>query len=102
MAGGAGDAARDHAPAAVVPVPLVESVVLVTHGDCAAAGADGAQANGPQSARRHGPGAVPHPAGTGARLDPRALSFGNVGTVFQAGRCCPAGGPASIPSPKPA
>ena len=44
VARGAGDAAGDHAPAAVVSVPSVEGVVLVAHGDRAAAGADGAAA----------------------------------------------------------
>ena len=42
LAGGAGDAAGDHAPAAMVPVPSVEGVVLVAYRDRAAAGADGA------------------------------------------------------------
>ena len=41
VARGAGDAARDHAPAAVVSVPPQQGIVLVAHGDRAAAGADG-------------------------------------------------------------
>ena len=62
VARGAGDAAGDHAPAAVVPVPSVEGVVLVAHGDRAAAGADGVAAGGAQSSRCRDPGAVPHAA----------------------------------------
>ena len=46
VARGAGDAAGDHASAAVVSVPPVEGVVLVAHRDRAAAGADGAAARG--------------------------------------------------------
>src|SRR6202012_943614 len=37
VAGGAGDAAGNHAPAAVVPVPSVEGLILVADGDRAAA-----------------------------------------------------------------
>ena len=40
----AGDAGRDHAAAALVPVPSREGVVLVAHGDRAAADPDGAAA----------------------------------------------------------
>ena len=82
VARGAGDAAGDHAPAAVVPVPSVEGVVLVAHRDRAAAGADGAAAGRTQSARHRHPGAVPHAARAGARLDPRAVSF-RLGPLLQ-------------------
>src|SRR3546814_7335147 len=41
VACGAGDAGRDHAAAALVPLPSVEGVVLVAHGDRAAAGGHG-------------------------------------------------------------
>ena len=44
VARGAGDAGRDHAPAAVVPVPPRQGLVLVAHRDRAAARADGAEA----------------------------------------------------------
>ena len=53
MAGGAGDAGRDHAAAALVPVPHRQDLVLVAHRDGAAAGADGAAAAAAQPARRH-------------------------------------------------
>ena len=42
VARGAGDAGRDHAAAALVPVPPRQGVVLVAHGDGAAADPDGA------------------------------------------------------------
>ena len=44
--GGAGDAGRDHAAAALVPVPPRQGVLLVAHRDRAAAGPDGAEAAG--------------------------------------------------------
>ena len=44
VARSAGDAGRDHAAAALVPVPSRQGVLLVAHGDRAAAGADGAEA----------------------------------------------------------
>ena len=46
VARGAGDAGRDHAAAALVSVSHRQGVVLVAHGDRAAAGADGAAAAG--------------------------------------------------------
>ena len=52
VARGAGDAGRDHAAAALVSVPSRQGVLLVAHGDRAAAGADGAAAAGAQPARR--------------------------------------------------
>ena len=52
VARGAGHAGRDHASAALVLLPPVEGVVLVAHGDRAAAGADGAAPARAQSARR--------------------------------------------------
>ena len=52
LARGAGDAGRDHAAAALVPVSSRQGVVLVAHRDGAAAGADGAAAAGAQPARR--------------------------------------------------
>ena len=53
VAGGAGDAGRDHAAAALVPVSHRQDLVLVAHRARAAAGADGAAAAGAQPARRH-------------------------------------------------
>ena len=46
VARGAGDAGRDHAAAALVSVSYRQGVVLVAHGDRAAAGADGEAAAG--------------------------------------------------------
>ena len=85
VARGAGDAAGDHAPAAVVPVPPVQGVVLVAHGDRAAAGADGAAPACPQPARRAGAGAVPHPADQITRLDPRPVPL-RLGALLQGRR----------------
>ena len=48
----AGDAGRDHAAAALVPVPSGQGVLLVAHRDRAALDPDGAQAARAQSARR--------------------------------------------------
>ena len=101
VARGAGDAAGDHAPAAVVSVPSVEGVVLVAHGDRAAAGADGAAAGGAQSAQGRDPGAVPHAARAGARLDSRAVSF-RMGAVLQGARFSAARGAAGVPAAQPA
>ena len=57
----AADAGRDHAPAALVSLPSVEDLVLGAHGDRAAAGAAGAEAQGAQPARRLDPRAVREP-----------------------------------------
>src|SRR6185437_2201625 len=89
-----------YAPAAVVPVPSVEGVILVTHGDRAAAGADGVAAGGAQSAGCRDPGAVPHTAGTGARLDSWPVSVG-VGAVLQSDRFGAACGAAGISAAQP-
>ena len=48
------------------------------------------------------PGAVPHAARAGARLDPRAVSFGVVGAVLQGGRFSAARGAAGVPAAQPA
>ena len=50
MAHRAGDAGRDHAPAALVSLPPRQDFLLGAHGDRAAPGAPGAQAEGAQSA----------------------------------------------------
>ena len=50
MAGRADDATGNHASAAMVPVPPSQGIVLVAHGDRAAAGADGAEAGGAEPA----------------------------------------------------
>ena len=73
----------------LVSVPSVEGVVLVAHGDRAAAGADGAAAGGAQSARCRDPGAVPHAArrrcatGSAARIGRRGG-----GSSRRSIRCC--------------
>ena len=66
LAGGAGDAAGDHAPAALVSVPSVEGVVLVAYRDRATAGADGDAARGAEPAPCRHSGTVSHTARAGA------------------------------------
>jgi len=73
---------RDHAAAALVPVPPGQGQLLVAHRAGAAAGADGVAADGPQPARHPCAGAIPHPAGAGARLDPGAVPL-RLGHVFK-------------------
>ena len=68
------------------PFHLSKVSVLVAHGDRAAAGADGAAAEGAQSARDRDPRAVPHAAGAGTRLDSRSVPF-RLGPILQGGRC---------------
>ena len=76
VARGAGHAGRDHAAAALVPVPPQQGVVLVAHRARAAAGADGEAAARAQPARRDDPRAVRRGPREGARLDRRADRLG--------------------------
>ena len=62
-----GHAGGDLPPAALVPVPPVEGVLLVAHGDRAAADPDGAEAGRGEPAQGRYPRAVPGAAGGSRR-----------------------------------
>ena len=69
----------------MVSVPSRQGFVLVTHRDHAAAGADGVEAEGPQSARYRCPRIVRHTPGAGEGLDPWPIPL-RLGPRVQASR----------------